>query len=208
MFTGIVEEVGKVKTITRKGPDARLKILCGQADQGLAIGDSVAVNGACLTVTGLNGTVAFDIVGNTLAKTNLKRLKAGDAVNLENAMKLGDKISGHMVAGHIDGERTVRNNMNTSKGWVMDIAAVSGDEKYLVSKGTVAVDGVSLTVGETYNDFFRIYLIPLTMEQTTLKSKKTGDHVNIEFDMMAKYAAKRGEGDITEETLRRTGFMD
>jgi len=208
MFTGIIQEKGKVRGISRERAGARLKISCDRINRELKTGDSVAVNGVCLSVTGVDDSVVFDVVQNTLEKTGLKRLKAGDTVNLESAMRLGDKVSGHMVTGHVDGERAIRGNMETSKGWVIDIATVMGDKKYLVPKGAVAVDGVSLTVGETHSGFFRVYLIPLTLEETTLKLKKTGDYVNVEFDMMAKYSKKGLEGGITEETLRRTGFLD
>ncbi len=208
MFTGIIGEKGIVRGISRERSGARLKISCDKINRELKTGDSVAVNGVCLSVTDVDDSVVFDVVRNTLAKTGLKRLKTGDTVNLESAMRLGDKVNGHMVTGHVDGERAVRNNMDTSEGWIIDIAAAMGDEKYLVPKGAVAVDGVSLTVGKTYGGFFRAYLIPLTLEETTLKLKKTGDYVNVEFDIMAKYSRKVGGGSITEETLRRTGFLD
>ncbi len=208
VFTGIVREIGKVKSFRRDGSTMRLNVACGKVTEGLAIGDSVAVNGVCLSVTSLDGGTVFDVVGNTLSKTGLKQLKVGDLVNLESAMKLGDKISGHMVTGHVDGVRALRSSSRTSRGWVIDVSALPEDAKYLVPKGAVSIDGVSLTVGEVYRNFFRLYLIPLTLKDTTLGSKKTGDHVNVEFDMMAKYAEKQRRGSVTKETLRRTGFMD
>jgi len=208
VFTGIVKEIGKVKSLRWDGSVRRLNVACEKVTEGLAIGDSVAVNGVCLSVASLAGGTVFDVVGNTLNKTNLKRLRAGDPLNLESAMKLGEKISGHMVTGHVDGVRVLRCSSRTSRGWVVDISALQEDAKYLVPEGAVAVDGVSLTVGEVYRDFFRIYLIPLTLKDTTLSSKKTGDRLNVEFDMMAKYAEKQRKGSITEDTLRRAGFMD
>lgn len=218
MFTGIIEETGRVETISRKGADCRLKVSCGRIAEGLKVGDSIAVNGVCLSVANLGEAategspersrgIVFDVVGNTLSKTNLKRLKIGDAVNLESAMRLGDKVSGHMVTGHVDGERVVKNSMNTSKGWVIDIAKLKGDERYLVARGSVAVDGVSLTVAEIYSGFFRVYLIPLTLDETQLKLKKPGNYVNVEFDMIAKYAERQQGRSVTEETLRRAGFI-
>jgi riboflavin synthase len=208
VFTGIVREIGKVKSLRRDGSAARLNVECREVTEGLELGDSVAVNGVCLSVVKLDGGTVFDVVGNTLSKTNLKYLKVGDSVNLEGAMKLGDKISGHMVTGHVDGVRPLRRNSRTSRGWVIDIASLSEDAKYLIPKGAVAVDGVSLTVGEVYRDFFRIYLIPLTLKDSTLSLKKVGDYINIEFDMMAKYVEKQTRGNVTKDTLRRTGFMD
>jgi len=207
MFTGIVEEVGKVRNVARRGQSARLEITCTKITEGMKTGDSVAVNGVCLSAVNDEGPLAFDVVGNTFSKTNLKRLKTGDNVNLENAMRLGDKVSGHMVTGHVDGERVLRGSSNTSKGQAIDIGILSGDEKYLVAKGAVAVNGVSLTVGELYRDFFRIYLIPLTLKSTTLGEIRSGGYVNVEFDMMAKYAEKQGRKTITNDILRSTGFM-
>jgi len=208
LFTGIIVEVGKVKGLVRKGGFARLKIACDKVKEGVNIGDSIAVNGVCLSVTDKNGDIFFDVVENTLETTDLKRLKVGDTVNLENALRLGDTVSGHMVSGHIDGERKIKNNKITSKGWVLDIGTLPGDEKYLVPKGSVAIDGVSLTVGEVPRGMFRIFLIPHTLKNTTLELKKTGDYVNVEFDMMAKYAEKgKSKGSVSEGMLRENGFF-
>ncbi len=207
MFTGIITEIGKVKSLVRKGASARLEMICDKTAQGVQLGDSVAVNGVCLSVVGMAGSLAFDVVGNTLDNSNLKRLKTGDAANLEKALKLGDTISGHMVTGHVDGERAVKASRNTPKGWMLDIALLGGDLKYVVPKASIAIDGVSLTVGEVLSDAVRIFLIPHTLENTTLKAKKTGDRVNVEFDMAAKYAARGAAGAITEDLLREKGFM-
>ncbi len=208
MFTGIITEVGKVKSVIRKGYSARLEITCVKTGEGLDPGDSVAVNGVCLSIVDRKENLFFDVVGNTLDKTVLKRLKAGDAVNLESPLKLGDTLSGHMVSGHVDGERVVKGSREASGGWVLDVGILPGDEKYLVARCSVAVDGVSLTVGELYRGFFRIFLIPHTLDNTTLKSKRPGDHVNVEFDMMAKYAGKNGQkGSVTMDMLAEKGFM-
>ncbi len=191
MFTGIVEGTARVKMVSRRGTAARLEIDSLEAASDVKIGDSIAINGVCLTVTGKkNSVLFFDAVGNTLKKTGIKRLKPSDEVNLENALKIGDSVSGHMVSGHVDGERSVRGNKNTSRGRAFDVGILPGDEKYLVVGGSVAVDGVSLTVGAILRGFFRIFLIPHTFSNTTLKKKKTGDWVNVEFDMLAKYALK------------------
>ncbi|MGB2600123.1 MAG: riboflavin synthase [Candidatus Omnitrophota bacterium] len=208
MFTGIIKEIGKVKKITRKGSSFSLQVACADVNKDVQAGDSVAANGVCLSaVSSDSGSVTFDVVKNTFDTTNLKRLKAGDAVNLEDALRMGDKVSGHMVTGHVDGERAIKGNTKTAKGWAIDISALSGDEKYLVSKGAVAVDGVSLTIGELHGGSFRIFLIPHTLENTTLKLKKAGDYVNVEFDMMGKYAEKKKlKNPITEDMLRDKGF--
>ena len=209
MFTGIVTEIGRVKNITRKASSARLEISCEKIGENLDIGDSVAVNGACLSIVGMKeGALSFDAIGNTLSKTSLKRLKVGDKVNLESALKLGDTLGGHMVSGHIDGERMVKNSRRTPQGWILDIALLAEDKKYVVAKGSVAIDGVSLTVGEAYTNSLRIYIIPHTLEKTTLLLKKSGDYVNLEIDMMSKYVREKSSGrEITIEMLRDKGFM-
>ena len=209
MFTGIVREIGKVKSITRKSSSFSLRVACEDIKKNLETGDSVAVNGVCLSVVAKDGkSVSFDIVKNTFDTTNLKRLKPGAAVNLEGALEMGDKVSGHMVTGHIDGERAVKNNIKTAKGWTIEIGMLSGDEKYLTSKGAVAIEGVSLTVGELTPGAFKVFLIPHTLENTTLKLKRSGDYVNVEFDMMAKYAEKKElKNSITEDMLRDKGFI-
>jgi riboflavin synthase len=209
MFTGIIAEVDRVRSIARKGLSTRLKITCEKVGRDLAIGDSVAINGVCLSIVDTAGGLSFDVVGNTLNMTGLKRLKAGDKVNLEGALRLGDALSGHMVSGHIDGERVVKNNKKTAAGWTLDIGISSGDKKYLVTKGAVAIDGVSLTVAEISYDSFRVFLIPHTLNNTILESKRPGDHVNVEFDVMSKYAEKvAGKGTITKDTLKAKGFIE
>lgn len=207
MFTGIISEIGIVKSLTKSHSSTRLNVSCESTGKDLKIGDSVAVNGVCLSVTDMNSGLTFDVIGNTVKETNLKRLKTGDRVNLENAMKLGDPVSGHMVSGHVDGARKLKSSRKTSKGWMIEISTMLGDEKYLMPKCSVAVDGISLTVAETGHNFFRIYLIPHTRDNTILKYKRTGDHVNIEFDMMAKQAQHANKaGSITASKLRQTGF--
>ncbi|MGB2629693.1 MAG: riboflavin synthase [Candidatus Omnitrophota bacterium] len=209
MFSGIIIEIGKVKSITRGHSVFHLKAACEKVNKELDIGDSVAVNGVCLSVVEFEpDSVLFDVVANTFDVTSLKRLKKGDAVNLEGSLRLGDKISGHMVTGHVDGERRIKRNAKTEKGWMLEISTLPGDEKYLVPKGAVAVDGVSLTIGELFPGALRIFLIPHTLKNTTLELKKAGYYVNVEFDMMAKYAEKKDtRGMITEEMLREEGFI-
>ena len=242
MFSGIIEEVGKIKSVKRTGSGIRLEVLAEKIKSDIKKGDSVAVNGVCLSILDTStapnphslewgrrrrsvstlsipralargsrrvdagGSLSFDVVHNTLKKTNILRLRTGDRVNLERAMKLGDRISGHMVTGHIDGERPVKKSLKTANGWIMDIGLVDGDLKYLVPRGAVAVDGVSLTVGDFIGSSMRVFLIPITLESTNLKLKKTGDYVNVEFDIMAKYSEKSVSGNITMDILKRTGF--
>ena len=208
MFTGIITEIGKVKSLVSRGPGGRLEIECSKTGEDLKIGDSVAVNGVCLSITEKNKTLVFDVVGNTFTKTNLKRLKKGSKVNLESAMRMGDALSGHIVSGHVDAERRVKKNQKTSKGWIIDIGILPGDAKNIVDKGSVALDGVSLTVGEIHKSYFRVFLIPHTLGNTTLENKKSGDIINIEFDYLGKYAEKRSTGsNITMDKLGANGFI-
>ncbi len=209
MFTGIVTETGIVKKISRQKTGIKLAVACERTGLSLREGDSVAVNGVCLTITEKKqGLLLFDVVKNTLERTALKRLKVGGRVNLEEAMKLGDAVSGHMVTGHVDGERRIRDNRNTSKGWIVSVEMRDDDEKYLVKGGSVSVDGVSLTVAEVNQSFFGIYLIPETFNRTVLKEKRPGYYVNIEFDMMIKNLRKLDKGGaITRDMLAQRGFI-
>ncbi|MBL7072946.1 MAG: riboflavin synthase [Candidatus Omnitrophica bacterium] len=208
MFTGIVSEIGKVKSIRRRGALVQLEVECGKRlIKETAIGASIAINGVCLSVTRKNGSLFFDVVENTLKKTNLKRLKISSPVNLEKALKLGDDVSGHMVTGHVDDERRIKRIQRSSAKCILDVNISPNDEKYLVQRGSVAIDGVSLTVAEVYGTFFRVYLIPHTIENTVLKFKKQNDHVNVEYDMTAKYIEK-GLGEvISKDFLRKKGFI-
>lgn len=208
MFTGIITEIGEVKSLRRSRETVKLTVSCGDLKKGLRLGDSVAVNGVCLSVVDISGSVSFDVVKNTFNKTGLKRLKPGHQVNLENAMKLGDKVSGHIVTGHVDGERPVKNNKNTSKGRMMEIGIFPEDKKYVINRGSISIDGVSLTIAEVNNRSVGVYLIPVTINDTTLKLKKIGDYVNVEFDNMAKIAEKQKVYGMGEDVLRRTGFLD
>jgi riboflavin synthase len=208
MFTGIITETGEVRSFSRTGERGRIGVACDRTRKDLDIGDSVAVNGVCLTVVEeKNGLILFDAVGNTLAATNLGSLRSGDRVNLEQALRAGDPIGGHMVSGHIDARRKILRSRDAKEGWQLDIALSPGDDRYIVRKGSVAVDGVSLTVSEVRPDMMRIYLIPLTLRSCTLGEKRPGYIVNLEYDMMGKYAARDRSAGITASFLREKGFI-
>ena len=208
MFTGIVEDRGTIKSISRGKDAVELGVTCRNIWDDLRVGDSIAINGVCLSVTKMKDALYFDVVKNTYELTGLKRLKKGDKVNLEGALKMGQALGGHIVSGHVDGERKIRNNYRTLKGWTLDIEMTPEDEKHLVTKGSVAIDGISLTVGEILNGAFRVFIIPHTLENTTLEVLKKGDFVNVEFDVMGKYSAKQTQrSSITEDTLRNKGFI-
>ncbi|MDP8257974.1 MAG: riboflavin synthase [Candidatus Aadella gelida] len=207
MFTGIISEIGKIKKITRKPMGSELTIVCENIFAESVLGDSIAVNGVCLSVNRKKDDLSFDVVGNTLKNSNLKRLKVNDKVNLEMALKFEGKISGHIVTGHVDGERKIRNSRVQAGERIIDIDILPGDDKYLIDKGSVALDGISLTVGKTMGSFFRVFLIPHTLENTTLMSRKPGDHINVEFDALAKYNEKRSSSSVTKTYLERNGFI-
>lgn len=208
MFTGIITEIGKVKSVSRTAVGACLEVECEKVKENLNLGGSIAVNGVCLSAVKIDKTVSFDVVKNTFNSTNIKRLKVGSTVNLETALRMGDDLSGHIVSGHVDVERQIRKNQKTSNGWILDINIQAGDEEYILPKGSISIDGVSLTVGEIFKRYFRIFLIPHTLENTILLSKGAGSYVNLEFDVMSKYAEKRKEvSSITKRFLQEKGFM-
>ncbi len=188
MFTGLVEEMGTVRERVPSTAGARMVIGCDVVRDGLAIGDSVSVNGACLTVVQMtDDTFAVDCVEETLRRTSVGDREAGDTVNLERAMRLGDRLGGHMVQGHVDGTGTVRGITPEGSGVLMSIACPHEVLRYVVEKGSITVDGVSLTVASREPDGFTIALIPHTMQATTLGANALGRRVNLEADVVAKY---------------------
>lgn len=188
MFTGLVEELGTVQERVPSSAGARMVIACDLVRDDLAIGDSVAVNGACLTVVDLpDGAFAVDCVEETLRRTSVGDRHAGDRVNLERAMQLGDRLGGHIVQGHVDGTGTIRSFTPEGDGMLMSVTADPGLLRYVVEKGSITVDGVSLTVASREPDGFTIALIPHTMQATTLSADAVGRRVNLEADVLAKY---------------------
>ncbi len=188
MFTGLVEEMGTVRERVPSAAGARMVIGCEVVRDGLAIGDSVSVNGACLTVVQMtDDTFAVDCVEETLRRTSVGDREAGDTVNLERAMRMGDRLGGHMVQGHVDGTGTVRGITPEGSGVLMSITCPHEVLRYVVEKGSVTVDGVSLTVVSREPDGFTIALIPHTMQATTLGANALGRRVNLEADVLAKY---------------------
>jgi riboflavin synthase len=191
MFTGIIQEVGKVKEITRSTDFAQIEISCGQVLSNLNIGDSIAVNGVCLTATKIN-TVSFeaDVMIKTLELTSLGKLSNSDLVNLELAMLASDRFGGHFVQGHVDAVAVVTKTLVT-KDWTQIQIKVSPDLlKYIVAQGSICLDGVSLTVGEVVQDLISVWLIPKTLEKTNFIDKKIGDVLNVEVDLLAKHVER------------------
>jgi len=191
MFTGIVEDLGKVQSLQKGSHSARLRITSGLIVSDVKLGDSIAVNGICLTVTSFDSSgFTVDVMLETLKKTTLGELKPGQEVNLERALRLSDRLGGHLVSGHIDGVGTVIKRTEQDIAVVMRINYPPQLGKYLVPKGSVAIDGTSLTVVDVQPDSFSVSLIPHTRGITTLGHKQTGDTVNLEMDVVAKYLEK------------------
>ncbi|QIB69816.1 riboflavin synthase [Aminipila butyrica] len=191
MFTGIVEEKGTVRRITRGRNSCALEVEGRRVLEDLRLGDSVAVNGVCLTVRELGpNTFEADVMGETLFRSTLGQLKLGSTVNLERAMAAGGRFGGHIVSGHIDGTGTiVSQTVDEIATWVK-ISAPPAIMYYLVEKGSIAIDGVSLTVAKLEKDSFQVSLIPHTGQETTLLERKVGEAVNLENDVIGKYVEK------------------
>lgn len=212
MFTGIVRELGEVERIEVSAEGARLSIRAPETAPRVQLGDSVAINGVCLTLVRKEGErLWFDAVRETLRRSNLGTLKPGDRVNLEDALRLGDAMGGHFVQGHVDTTGTVQRLVRQGNAIVMVIGVGEEWMRYVVPKGSVAVDGVSLTVVDVGADEFSVWLIPHTRAVTTLGLRQVGDEVNVEFDMLAKYIekllqARQERSGVDMELLRRTGF--
>lgn len=195
MFTGIVEETGIVEKILPSAKSIRLAVRAQVAARGTKIGDSIAVNGCCLTVVGASGRtkqklLEFDLLRETWTRTNLQFTRPGSLVNLERALAADGRLHGHFVTGHIDGVGKVTVFEKRRSDWYLQINAPREILRYIVFKGAVAVDGMSLTVAEVARNSFSIWIIPHTWEITALKERQAGDSVNLEADMLAKYAER------------------
>ncbi len=216
MFTGIVEEVGKVISAQASArrfslKAERLVIAARETLKNVKPGGSVAINGVCLTVTDFTATsFAFDVMPETLKRTNLGRLKSGDKVNLERPLGLGGEVGGHLVQGHIDDTGKVVAIAPEGESILMRFEAPAGVMRYVVPKGFIAVDGISLTVTEIQSNSFQVSLVDFTLKRTNLDGRKAGDRVNLEVDIIAKYVEQflhaRTTG-ITPDFLREHGFM-
>lgn len=213
MFTGIIEELGAVQSIKRGGEQFILEIMAPKLVPGLEIGDSVAVNGICLTVTTkTGGGFTVDVMPETVSKTDLSDLRVGEMVNLERAMTLSSRLGGHMVAGHVDGVGVVRSKLSQKNALVIKIAAPPTVTRYLIERGSIAVDGISLTVIDYGEDHVTVSIIPHTAKVTTLGFKGPGDRVNLEADLIGKYVEKfisnrQGKSpELTIDKLREYGF--
>jgi riboflavin synthase len=211
MFTGIIQDIGRIRRITRKGADAVLEVETALPLDDVRNGDSISVSGACLTVTGLAGQCfTFDVSAETLSRTTMGRLKAGDRVNLEKALRMSDFLGGHLVLGHVDCVGQIVERSARSGSIIFGITVEPGLSKYLVAKGSVAIDGISLTVNSCEANRFYVNIIPHTAERTTLAGRKAGDSVNLETDIIGKYVDKLLHPDqgVDMDFLREHGFLN
>jgi riboflavin synthase len=211
MFTGIVEGLSKVKRLTMKGADAVLEIETAIDLTDVSIGDSIAINGACLTVTSKNQqNFNADVSAETLSRTTLKLLQAGHKVNLEKSLRVGGFIGGHFVLGHVDATGRILSQSQKSGSLILAVEMNENLSRYIVEKGSVAIDGISLTVNKLEKNRFYVNIVPHTAANTTLLAKKEGDLVNIETDVLGKYVEKllqppRG---IDKDFLAQHGFFN
>ncbi len=214
MFTGIVAAMGTVRRLIRRGEDAILEVDTSLDLGDVRIGDSIAVSGACLTVTAKGGDAfTADVSAETLSRTTLKIARAGDRVNLELALRVGDRLGGHIVLGHVDGVGKILEKTPRSRSVVFGFEIDPGLDRYIVAKGSITVDGISLTVNRCEKNIFYVNIIPHTAAGTTLGFKKVGDAVNIETDIIARYlekliSTKKEPDGATRPTVGPAGGVD
>ncbi|MCG8632994.1 MAG: riboflavin synthase [Desulfobacterales bacterium] len=221
MFTGIIESFGTIKRIESSGEGKVLSIGCDLDLSRSKIGDSIAVNGACLTAVSL-GTHEFkvDMAPETVARTTFKKMGPGTRVNIERALKLSDRIDGHLVSGHIDGTGIVKSVKKSSNAVILDVNVPEHLAAEMIEKGSVAIEGISLTINQCWDDGFQVSIIPHTAKITTIGLKQVGDPVNIETDMLGKYVRKflttggktanspqQAGSDISISLLAKNGFL-
>ena len=212
MFTGIIEEIGRIKSIKKGARSASLEIEANTVLDGTQLGDSISTNGVCLTVTSMKGNCfTADVMSETLLRTNLGQLKSGDGVNLERALCLNSRLGGHMVSGHIDGIGHLVSKKQDEIAIWLTFACDASILRYIITKGSICIDGVSLTVVDVTDVGFSVSVIPHTQSETTLCSKRIGDIVNLENDVIAKYVEKllgktNKTGGLSLEFLAENGF--
>ncbi len=211
MFTGIIEEVGKIENISILGNSAKLKVNCQNVLEGTKIGDSISLNGICLTVTKIDkNSYETDVMPETMNRSSLKALKKNDYVNLERALKVDGRLGGHIVSGHIDGVGIIENIKEDENAIWYTISTTDELLKYIVEKGSIAIDGISLTVAEVNKKNLKVSIIPHTQKETNLQYKRNKEIVNIECDIVGKYVEKllksKETTEITREFLIENGF--
>ncbi|MDR7319016.1 riboflavin synthase [Brevibacillus nitrificans] len=200
MFTGLVEEVGVLEAMTGSAEASQLVIRAERVLEGVQIGDSIAVNGICLTVTSYTTRhFTVDVMPETLNKTSLRKLRQGHRVNLERAMRLGDRFGGHIVSGHVDGTGTILSRQPHANAVLFRIEAGPSLLKYIIPRGSICVDGISLTVVDVEETSFSVSIIPHTLAETSLQDRRAGDQVNLETDVIGKYVERLLGGNVQQD---------
>lgn len=216
MFTGLIEEIGTVKSVIKGVNSAKITITASKILEDIKQGDSISTNGVCLTVTEFtHNSFSVDVMPETMRRSNLKHLKTGSRVNLERALKVGDRFGGHIVSGHIDGVGVITGFQEEDNATWVSIEAPGDILKYVVHKGSIAIDGTSLTVAYVDDKVLKVSIIPLTRDETTILEKNVGDEVNLECDMIGKYVEKlmmfrediKLKKSINMDFLRENGFL-
>lgn len=215
MFTGIIQALGKLESLEARGGDVRLRVALGEiSNRNFAVGESIAVNGVCLTAIEPADThLVADVSRETLGNTTLGNLKPGDRVNLEPALAAGERLGGHLVSGHVDGVGKLLEKKQDARSWRLIFEAPKGLAKYIARKGSISIDGISLTVNGVDENCFDVNIVPHTLQKTNLQDRKPGDAVNLEVDVVARYlerlltAGDAGEG-ITHDLLKNSGFLN
>lgn len=212
MFTGIIAAIGKIEAVQPKGGDLCLQVSTQQLDlTDVKLGDSVAINGVCLTVVDISGaTLGFDVSRESLDRTSLGIVQTGSEVNLEKALAVGDRLGGHFVSGHIDGLGTVTTRQESARSVQFRFEVPTGLERYIAEKGSICIDGVSLTVNSVVDNWFEVNIIPHTMQETIMSNYRIGTKVNLEVDLIARYLERllpQQDAGITQETLLKHGFI-
>ena len=202
MFTGIIEETGKIEKIERSENGAIFILSAKSIISDLKIGDSIAVNGACLTIVNMDKkSFMVELSPETLEKTNFMKITIGENVNLERPLRLNDRLGGHLVSGHIDGVGQLIGKRQEGNSIIMKFSVPSDFKKYLIPKGSIAIDGISMTAVDIHENQFTIAVIPHTLKVTSLGHKKIGDDVNLEFDLIAKYIERFGQFSSPKESI-------
>lgn len=212
MFTGIIAAIGKIESVQTKGGDLRLQVATQDLDlSDVKLGDSIANNGVCLTVIAMTHTsLSFDVSRESLDRTSLGAVKVGSNVNLEKALAVGDRLGGHFVSGHVDGLGKVITRQESARSVQFRFEVPAGLERYIAEKGSICIDGTSLTVNKAENNWFEVNIIPHTMQETIMKNYRIGTQVNLEVDLIARYLERllpQQASGITREALLQNGFI-